>query len=40
MTIPTTAMVEAWKGFKDGDWQREVNTREFIQSNYTPFEGD
>ncbi len=40
MTIPTTAMVEAWKGFKDGDWQHEVNTREFIQSNYTPYEGD
>ena len=40
MTIPTTVMLEAWKGFKGGDWQNEVNTREFIQANYTPYEGD
>ena len=33
-------MLEAWKGFKGGDWQNEVNTREFIQANYTPYEGD
>ncbi|WCE32097.1 formate C-acetyltransferase [Vibrio sp. SCSIO 43137] len=40
MTIPTTKMLEAWKGFTAGDWQREVNTRDFIQSNYAPYEGD
>lgn len=40
MTIPTTVMLEAWKGFKGGDWQNEVNTREFIQANHTPYEGD
>ncbi|MDG3087995.1 formate C-acetyltransferase [Vibrio hannami] len=40
MTIPTTAMIEAWKGFTAGDWQKEVNTRDFIQNNYTPYEGD
>ncbi|WED23991.1 formate C-acetyltransferase [Vibrio sp. JC009] len=40
MTIPTTEMFEAWKGFKGGNWQNEVNTREFIQANYTPYEGD
>ncbi|ELZ1261353.1 formate C-acetyltransferase [Vibrio fluvialis] len=40
MTIPTTEMLEAWKGFKNGDWQHEVNTRGFIQANYTPYEGD
>ncbi|MGN1356749.1 MAG: formate C-acetyltransferase [Succinivibrionaceae bacterium] len=30
----------AWKGFKQGAWQNEVNTRDFIQTNYTPYEGD
>jgi formate C-acetyltransferase len=30
----------AWKGFKAGAWQEEVNTRDFIQNNYTPYEGD
>ena len=30
----------AWKGFKDGDWQNNVNVRDFIQKNYTPYEGD
>ncbi|PMH46151.1 formate C-acetyltransferase [Vibrio sp. 10N.286.49.B3] len=40
MTIPTTDMLNAWKGFTAGDWQTEVNTRDFIQNNYTPYEGD
>lgn len=40
MTIPTTEMLQAWKGFTAGDWQTEVNTRDFIQANYTPYEGD
>lgn len=40
MTIPTTEMLQAWKGFTAGDWQTEVNTRDFIQTNYTPYEGD
>ena len=32
---------EEWKGFKTGRlWQDEVNVREFIQLNYTPFDGD
>ncbi|MBQ8708047.1 MAG: formate C-acetyltransferase [Succinivibrionaceae bacterium] len=30
----------AWKGFKAGAWQDGVNTRDFIQTNYTPYEGD
>lgn len=29
-----------WKGFKSGDWQEEINVRDFIQHNYTPYEGD
>ncbi|NRN28591.1 formate C-acetyltransferase [Photorhabdus heterorhabditis] len=30
----------AWQGFNQGDWQNEVNIRDFIQKNYTPYEGD
>ncbi|BEU88799.1 formate C-acetyltransferase [Selenomonas sp. TAMA-11512] len=31
---------EAWKGFEGGIWQEEVNVRDFIQKNYTPYDGD
>ena len=31
---------EQWKGFKKGDWRSEINVRDFIQHNYTPYEGD
>ena len=33
---------EAWDGFKPGKWSEdgEINTRDFIQKNYTPYEGD
>ena len=31
----------SWDGFKPGRWNRtSVNVRDFIQSNYTPYEGD
>ncbi|RJX73686.1 formate C-acetyltransferase [Vibrio sinensis] len=40
MTIPTTDMMDAWAGFQAGEWQHSVNTRDFIQHNYTPYEGD
>ena len=30
----------AWRGFLPGAWQSRVNVREFIQRNYTPYEGD
>ncbi|EPG9558308.1 pyruvate formate lyase family protein, partial [Morganella morganii] len=30
----------AWQGFNLGDWSQEVNVRDFIQKNYTPYEGD
>ena len=29
-----------WENFKCGDWQSEINVRDFIQKNYTPYEGD
>ena len=31
---------DAWNGFEKGDWQDEINVRDFIQRNYTPYEGD
>lgn len=33
-------MNEAWKNFKEGVWMDEINVRDFIQNNYTPYEGD
>ena len=30
----------AWQGFKTGEWRHLVNVRNFIQKNYTPYEGD
>ena len=33
-------MLDAWAGFTAGEWQNSVNTRDFIQKNYTPYEGD
>jgi formate C-acetyltransferase len=30
----------AWRGFASGNWQRQVDVRDFIQRNYTPYEGD
>ncbi len=28
-----------WCGFREGVWQNEINVRDFIQKNYTPYEG-
>ena len=43
----TTASMKAeeealspWQGFRMGLWQKEINVRDFIQQNYTPYEGD
>ncbi|MBQ6930752.1 MAG: formate acetyltransferase, partial [Clostridia bacterium] len=33
-------MFEQWNGFVGGEWQKEINVRNFIQLNYTPYEGD
>lgn len=30
----------AWHGFKPGPWTSRVNVRDFLQRNYTPYEGD
>ena len=29
-----------WDGFSSGDWKSEINVRDFIQHNYSPYEGD
>ena len=31
---------DEWKDFAGGEWQDEINVRDFIQKNYTPYEGD
>ncbi len=32
--------LKEWNKFKSGAWQHEINVRDFIQTNYTPYEGD
>lgn len=34
------ANFEQWHGFKGRKWMEEINTRDFIQNNYTPYTGD
>ena len=31
---------DEWNGFTKGDWEKEIDVRDFIQKNYTPYEGD
>ncbi|MGI6755301.1 MAG: formate C-acetyltransferase [Atopobiaceae bacterium] len=33
-------MRSEWQGFAGTHWQRDINVRDFIQNNYTPYEGD
>ncbi|KAE9529336.1 formate C-acetyltransferase [Testudinibacter aquarius] len=40
MTQLTELQQQAWADFKDGNWQQTVDVRDFIQLNYTPYEGD
>src|SRR5690625_1406933 len=30
----------AWQDFNEGKWQTEINVRDFIMKNFTPYEGD
>ncbi len=32
--------MQAWRGFTPGIWQEEIDVRDFIQKNYTPYHGD
>ncbi len=38
--ITTEKYSHAWTGFSGEEWQNEINVRDFIQHNYTPYEGD
>ena len=31
---------DAWEGFRPGKWNKDVDLRDFIQLNYTPYDGD
>jgi formate C-acetyltransferase len=33
-------MFEQWQGLKPGQWMQEIDVRNFIQTNYTPYEGN
>ena len=33
-------MKPEWNGFVGGKWEKEINVRDFIQKNYTPYDGD
>ncbi len=33
-------MKAEWNGFTAGKWEKEINVRDFIQKNYTPYDGD
>jgi formate C-acetyltransferase len=39
-TNKTATSEAAWKGFHPGLWQADVDVRDFIQQNYTPYDGD
>ncbi|MEV0220399.1 formate C-acetyltransferase [Streptomyces sp. NPDC050704] len=42
-TVATTSVqapAPAWRGFTGGRWRDHVDVRDFIQANYTPYEGD
>ncbi|MDN4472875.1 formate C-acetyltransferase [Demequina zhanjiangensis] len=45
ITSPTGADLDAvrehaWRGFTSGPWRDAINVRDFIQLNYTPYDGD
>jgi formate C-acetyltransferase len=36
----TTAATDAWRGFAGEQWKDAIDVRDFIQRNYTPYDGD
>lgn len=40
MSAQNETLAQAWQGFTAGDWQSQVNVRDFIQKNFTPYAGD
>ena len=39
-TPATQGTTSPWEGFASGPWTEHIDVRDFIQRNYTPFEGD
>ena len=35
-----TVMREEWTNFAGGKWESDIDVRDFIQKNYTPYDGD
>ena len=33
-------MFKQWEGFKSGAWEESINVDDFINTNYTPYDGD
>jgi formate C-acetyltransferase len=40
VTTPAQPTADAWRGFRGDTWRDTVEVRQFIQDNYTPYEGD
>ncbi|MGW4536445.1 formate C-acetyltransferase [Streptomyces chartreusis] len=38
--VEAEASVSAWRGFSGQRWRDVIDVRDFIQANYTPYEGD
>lgn len=38
--VEKTTTPAAWKGFRGGLWRDAIDVRDFVQQNYTPYEGD
>ena len=39
-TAAAPAVSTPWQGFTPGPWQNAIDVRDFIQCNYTPYDGD
>ena len=39
-TAEDTTSRDAWEGFVRGPWAEDIDVRDFIQRNYTPYDGD
>jgi len=40
LDIMAKTLPKEWEGFKEGKWCERIDVRDFIQKNYTPYEGD
>ena len=38
--VADAAAAPEWEGFAPGPWQQQIDVRDFVQRNYTPYEGD